>query len=288
MKVNILTDSTADLTKEQMKEHDINVYPLNIYFGEEEYIDGVTINHREFFDKLTTCKELPTTSQIPVGKLRDLFLQFTENGEEVVVITLSSKLSGSYNSAVVVRDSLDNDRKNRVHVIDSTCVTLSLCNLVLEAAKLRDKGLNGQEIKDEINRIKGNSTLLALIEDYKYLVLGGRLSKSAAFIGNTLNIMPVIEITGGEVVPIKKVRGRKKGYQFIIDKAREYGIDKDKAFFMGHIDDDEAYSHFEKYMLDNFDELKDIDILPASNIGAVVGTHAGPHCVGIAFFKKEK
>ena len=288
MKVNILTDSTADLTKEQMKEHDINVYPLNIYFGEEEYIDGVTINHREFFDKLATCKELPTTSQIPVGKLRDLFLQFTENGEEVVVITLSSKLSGSYNSAVVVRDSLDNDRKNRVHVIDSTCVTLSLCNLVLEAAKLRDKGLSGQEIEDEINRIKGNSTLLALIEDYKYLVLGGRLSKSAAFIGNTLNIMPVIEITGGEVVPIKKVRGRKKGYQFIIDKAREYGIDKDKAFFMGHIDDEEAYSHFEKYMLDNFDELKDINILPASNIGAVVGTHAGPHCVGIAFFKKEK
>lgn len=288
MKVNILTDSTADLTKEQMKEHNINVYPLNIYFGEEEYIDGVTINHRQFFDKLATCKELPTTSQISVGKLRDLFLQFTENGEEVVVITLSSKLSGSYNSALVVRDSLDNDRKNRVHIVDSMCVTLSLNNVVLEAVKLRDKGLSGKEIADEVNRIKGNSTLLALIEDYKYLVLGGRLSKSAAFIGNTLNIMPVIEITGGEVVPIKKVRGRKKGYQFIIDKAREYGIDKDKAFFMGHIDDEEAYAHFEKYMLENFDELKDINILPASNIGAVVGTHAGPHCVGIAFFKKEK
>ena len=132
MKVNILTDSTADLTKEQMSEHDINVYPLNIYFGEEEYIDGVTINHREFFDKLSTCTELPTTSQIPVGQLRDLFLKFTENGEEVVVITLSSKLSGSYNSALLVRDSLDmDDRKSRVHLIDSMSVTLGLCNICL-------------------------------------------------------------------------------------------------------------------------------------------------------------
>lgn len=286
MKVNILTDSTADLTKEQMSEHDINVYPLNIYFGEEEYIDGVTINHRKFFDKLSTCTELPTTSQIPVGQLRDLFLKFTESGEEVVVITLSSKLSGSYNSALLVRDSLDMDRKSRVYLIDSMSVTLGLCNIVLEACKLRDKGLKGKDIEEEINRIKSKSTLLALIEDYKYLVMGGRLSKATAFIGNTLNIMPVIEITGGEVVPIKKVRGRKKGYQFIIEKAREYGIDTSKAFFMGHIDDEEAFKHFEEYMLNNFDELENIDISPVKNIGAVVGTHAGPHCVGIAFFKK--
>ena len=96
----------------------------------------------------------------------------------------------------------------------------------------------------------------------------------------------MIEITGGEVVPIKKVRGRKKGYQFIIEKAREYGIDTSKAFFMGHIDDKEAFKHFEEYMLNNFDELENIDISPVKNIGAVVGTHAGPHCVGIAFFKK--
>jgi len=286
MKVNILTDSTADLTPEQTKTHNINVYPLNICFGEEEYIDGVTINHREFFDKLKVCKELPTTSQIAVGKLRDLFLKYTENNEEVVVITLSAKLSGSYNSAVLVRDSLDEDRKKRVHVIDSTSVTLGLCNIVLEACKLRDKGFCAKDISDEINRIKSKSTLIALIEDYKYLVMGGRLKKSTAFIGNTLNIMPVVEITGGEVVPIKKVRGRKKGYSFIIDKAREYGIDTSKAFFMGHVDDEEAYIHFSEYMNENFDELKDIEISPVKNIGAVVGTHAGPHCVGIAFFKK--
>lgn len=287
MKVNILTDSTADLTKELINEHDIKVYPLNIYFGEEEYIDGVTINHREFFDKLAVCKELPTTSQIAVGKLKELFIKYTDNNEEVVVITLSSKLSGSFNSAVVVRESLEEERKKRVHLIDSMSVTLGLCNIVLEACKLRDKGLNASEIETEINRIKNKSTLIALIEDYKYLVMGGRLSKATAFMGSTLNIMPVVEITGGEVVPIKKVRGKKKGYQFIIDKAREYGIDTSKAFFMGHIDDKEAYESFSKYMFDNFEELKDIDISPVKNIGAVVGTHAGPHCVGIAFFKKN-
>ncbi|WP_290771486.1 DegV family protein [Anaerofustis sp.] len=287
MKVNILTDSTADLTKELINEHDIKVYPLNIYFGEEEYIDGVTINHREFFDKLAVCKELPTTSQIAVGKLKELFIKYTDNNEEVVVITLSSKLSGSFNSAVLVRESLEEERKKRVHLIDSMSVTLGLCNIVLEACKLRDKGLNASEIETEINRIKNKSTLIALIEDYKYLVMGGRLSKATAFMGSTLNIMPVVEITGGEVVPIKKVRGKKKGYQFIIDKAREYGIDTSKAFFMGHIDDKEAYESFSKYMFDNFEELKDIDISPVKNIGAVVGTHAGPHCVGIAFFKKN-
>ena len=287
MKVNILTDSTADLTKELINEHDIKVYPLNIYFGEEEYIDGVTINHREFFDKLAVCKELPTTSQIAVGKLKELFIKYTDNNEEVVVITLSSKLSGSFNSAVLVRESLEEERKKRVHLIDSMSVTLGLCNIVIEACKLRDKGLNASEIETEINRIKNKSTLIALIEDYKYLVMGGRLSKATAFMGSTLNIMPVVEITGGEVVPIKKVRGKKKGYQFIIDKAREYGIDTSKAFFMGHIDDKEAYESFSKYMFDNFEELKDIDISPVKNIGAVVGTHAGPHCVGIAFFKKN-
>lgn len=287
MKVNILTDSTADLTKELINEHDIKVYPLNIYFGEEEYIDGVTINHREFFDKLAVCKELPTTSQIAVGKLKELFIKYTDNNEEVVVITLSSKLSGSFNSAVLVRESLEEERKKRVHLIDSMSVTLGLCNIVLEACKLRDKGLNASEIETEINRIKNKSTLIALIEDYKYLVMGGRLSKATAFMGSTLNIIPVVEITGGEVVPIKKVRGKKKGYQFIIDKAREYGIDTSKAFFMGHIDDKEAYASFSKYMFDNFEELKDIDISPVKNIGAVVGTHAGPHCVGIAFFKKN-
>lgn len=288
MKVNILTDSTADLTKEQMIDNNINVYPLSIYFGEEEYIDGITINHREFFDKLKVCKELPTTSQIPVGKLRDIFLQFTENGEELVVITLSSKLSGSYNSAVMVRDSLDSDRRNRVHIIDSLCVTICLANIVLEATKLRDKGYNAEEIVIQINEIKHNSKLIALIEDYKYLVMGGRLSKKAAFIGNTLKIMPVVEILDGEVVAVKKVRGRKKGYQYIIDKIREYEIDEEKAFFMGHTDDEGAYKNFEGYMLEHFDELNDIDVQTNINIGAVVGTHAGPHCVGTAFFAKNK
>lgn len=278
----IITDSAADFFLYEAKDLNIGILPLKITFGDDEYLDGVTISHDEFFEKLLETGDLPHTSQITPYEYSSVFAEATANGEEVVCITLSSKLSGCYSSAVVASD----DFEEKVFVVDSENACIGQRILVEMAVLLRDKGLTASEAVAILNEEKKKICLVALLDTLEYLKKGGRISSAVAIAGTLLSIKPVITIKDGEVALLGKARGSKKGNNLLtefIDKAG--GIDFNKPYHL-------AYSGLTDIMLKKYVEDSHIlyeaetDNLPASSIGAAIGTHIGPGAIAAAFFKK--
>lgn len=279
MKTHIIVDSTADLTPDIKKL--VSIVPLTVRFGEEEYIDGVTINHKTFYEKLIESDVLPTTSQATPSAFEDEFQKLGEN-EEAVVITISSKLSGTYQSAVIAADSYPN-----VYVVDSGSAAMGsgiLCELAL---KLADSGLGAKEIAEVLQKEKENIVLVALVDTLEYLKKGGRISKTVAVAGAMLNIKPVISIDKGEIKILGKARGSKMGNNLLIEEiAKAGGVDFSRPILLGYTGLSDAM------LLKYIEDSKHIWEIGTENVrytsvGSVVGTHAGPGAVAVAFFAKR-
>ena len=181
MSVRIIVDSTTDMTPQVASR--VKVVPLTIHFGEEEYRDGETIDHKTFYEKLISGKELPTTSLIPPGEFERAFKKASENGETVIAIVLSSKLSGTYQSAALAADGFDN-----VYVVDSMNATIGEQILVKYALELVEKGMSASQIVAELERAKSHVNLMGVPDTLEYLHRGGRVSKTVAVLGGALNI----------------------------------------------------------------------------------------------------
>ena len=204
MKVRIITDSTADLTPEVRER--IPAVPLTIHFGDDEYIDGVTISHRKFYEMLIESDVLPTTSQATPYAFETAFRAAVEAGYEVVCITCASKLSGTYQSAVIAAEEFE----GRVHVVDSRTIAIGGGILTEYALKLLDRGLSAEEIAWKLLQKREDVRVLALLDTLEYLKKGGRISSAAAIAGGILNIKPVITITDGEIRVLGKARGSRQ------------------------------------------------------------------------------
>lgn len=279
MAVRIITDSTSDIGLKNAKELGVDILPLTVHFGEEEYIDGVNLSNEMFYQKLLSGETLPTTSQITVTTFETAFNEIIKDGDEAVVILLASKLSGTFQSAMIARNLVS---QTHIQVIDSESVTFGLGIQVREAVRLREKGMSAVEIAKEIERTKKDVWLLAYIGDLTYLQKGGRLSAGAAFFGSLLGIKPVIEVTDGEVRLIHKERGLKKAFSWIIDTIKSTGVDLTKPYIFGHSNDPALAQDF-------IDQLTAEVPLPEtmlSDIGITVGTHIGAGCTGFAFYKR--
>ena len=185
MAVRIITDSTSDIGLKQAKELGVDILPLTVHFGQEEYLDGVNLTNEMFYEKLLTSEELPTTSQITVTTFETVFNEIVKEGDEAVVILIASKLSGTCQSAMIARNMVS---PKRIRVIDSETVTFGLGVAVREAVRLRDLGMSATEIAEELERIKKNIWLLAYIDDLTYLQKGGRLSATSASFGTLLEM----------------------------------------------------------------------------------------------------
>ena len=278
MAVRLIVDSACDLKAEQIKEYDLTVLPIKIYFGEEEYLDGVTLSHEEFYKKLIEFDKIPTTSQIPPFEYEAVFKEIKKAGDEAVCITLSSKLSGCYQSANIALDGYE----DCVTVVDSNNVSIGEQILVKYAVRLRDEGLSAGEIVQALEEKKKDIRLIALLDTLEYLKKGGRISAAAAMAGAVLSIKPVIAIEDGEVVVLGKARGSKAANNMIKQLIqKEGGINFDMPYTLAYSGLSDAM--LLKYVEDNKELYKDKE-LPISTIGSAIGTHAGPGAIAAAFF----
>ena len=276
--VRIITDSVSDISSADIKALGIDaVLPLRIFFGEQMYTDGVDLTKPEFYEKLAACTELPKTSQITPGEFGEVYDQY--GNDEIVVITLSSKLSGTYQSAVVAKETAG---REDIHVVDSMNVTCGQGLLVMEAAKMRNRGLSGREIAEKIEIMKTRVSLFAMLDTLKYLRMGGRLSATSAVVGSLLNIKPIICVEDGEVKAIGKARGEKNGYDYLIGKVKSEEIDFDcEVVFAGS----NCFEQIEAFAKEAAPQLG-IKGYRLMDIGMTVGVHIGENGRGIAYIRK--
>ena len=277
MKTRIIVDSTSDLAPEIKGR--VSVVPLTVSFGEQEYIDGVTIDHKAFYEKLIESNVHPTTSQAtPAAFIKE----YEKVGDEgAVVITISSKLSGTYQSAVIAANDYEN-----IYVVDSGSVAIGGGILVELALKLSDDGLSAQEIANRLNKEKEKIVIVALVDTLEYLKRGGRISKTVAFAGAVLNIKPVLAVIDGEIEMLGKARGSKMGNNLLAEEIEKVGgVDFSRPVLLGYtgLSDQLLLKYIEdsRHIWDN-----GIENIRYTTVGSVIGTHAGPGAIAVAFFRK--
>ncbi|MBR5791595.1 MAG: DegV family protein [Ruminiclostridium sp.] len=282
MAVQFIIDSASDILPEEARELGLIHLPLTVLFGEEAYRDAVDLTHEGFYEKLVENDVLPTTSQIPPGDFAAAYEKVVEAGDEAVVITLSGKLSGTHQSAVIAAEGYE----DRIFVVDSENVTIGERILVQLGLVLRNQGLSAREIAARLDEEKKNIRLLALLDTLEYLKKGGRISAATAFAGGLLSIKPVIAVEDGLVAMKGKARGSKQGNNLLRQLVEECGgIDFQKPFAL-------AYSGLSDKLLQKYiDDSGELwqgmaEFLPISTVGCTIGTHAGPGAVAVAFFAK--
>ena len=278
MKTRIIVDSTADLVPEVQKR--VHIVPLTVHFGQEEYVDGVTIDHKAFYEKLIESDVLPTTSQATPNDFAVEFEKAKEAGEAAIVITLASKFSGTCQSAMIAAGNYEN-----IYVIDSTSVAMGSGILVELALRLLDEGKSTKEAVQILEEEKKKIVVVALLDTLEYLKRGGRISKAVAFAGGVLKIKPVLSVTDGEIHLLGKARGSKMGNNLLVQEINNVGgIDFGKPILLGYSGISDAL--LLKYIEDSrpiWDGR--LEKIRYTTVGSVIGTHAGPGAVVVAFFK---
>ena len=280
MSIRIVTDSASDIASGE--RNDVTVLPLKLRFGDEEFMDGVDISHKEFYEKLIETEELPITSQATPYDYEEVYKEAAAAGDTLIVITLSSKLSGTYQSAVIAAADYDN-----IYVVDSENVTVGEHVLVELALRLKDSGMSAKDIAEQLEREKKKVRLVALLDTLEYLKKGGRISKTAAVAGSLLSIKPVIAIENGEVVMLGKARGSRHGNNLLVEKIKESGgIDFEKPHILGYTGLSDAL--LRKYISDSEALWRDeVESLEITSVGAAIGTHVGPGAIAVAFFAQN-
>lgn len=280
-KIRIITDSASDITGAANTQ--LTVLPMRINFGEEEYLDGVTISHHEFYEKLIESDTLPVTSLISPAVFEEAFEKAVGNGEKVIAITISGRLSGTYQSAILAAAQFEGN----VFVIDSLNAAIGEQILVNYALELVNKGMSAKEIVQTLNDAKKHIHILALLDTLEYLKKGGRISKTVAFVGGALSIKPVVTVIDGEVALLGKARGSKNGNNFLIKEIEKInGVDFSRPFCLGYTGLSDSL--LQKYIEDSKSLWKTYtDKLPICSIGATIGTHVGPNAIAVAFFDKQ-
>ena len=276
-KIKIITDSTLDLPAELIREKDIEVLPLLINFGEESYLDGIEITTKEMIDKIDATGVLPTTAQVTPNRFEESFKKYLDEGYKIVALTLSSDMSGTYQSACIAKDMLESDD---IIVIDSRNVTSGLGLLVLKACERRDKGLGIKEIEEGILKAIPKVKCSLNFESLENLVRGGRLSKTAGTIGSVLGLRLILEIKDGKMSVKDKVRGSKKALKKLVSDFESADVDFDSPIVLLELLNEDVYQGLKIYF-----QEKNINYIDAK-VGCTVGIHSGIKPCGIFFFEK--
>lgn len=280
--IKILIDSASDVEKTEAEESGIYLIPMKVRFGDEEYSDGINLTHRDFFEKLIESAELPQTSQINEYSWEEKFKELTADGSEVIAITISSKLSGTYSCAVKAAKKFG----GKVHVVDSIEACIGERILLQYAVKLVKEGKSAAETVKELDDKKNKIQLLAVLDTLKYLRKGGRISSVAAIAGEMLSIKPVISVVKGEIKLLGKAMGSKKSNNLLNQLVGKCGgIDFDMPYALAYsgLSDD----FLKKYLKDSEHLWKGkAEAIPSYMIGSTIGTHVGPNAIAVAFFAK--
>ena len=281
MAIRIFADSVSDIPKELSEELGITIVPLQVNFADGSYRDGIDLSVEDFFAKLKTAEKMPTTSQVNPGEFIQAFGPVIKEGDDVICLTLSSKLSGTYSAATTAKNFLD--AGDQLTVVDTRAASFGFGLIVMEVAKMVGQGASKEEIIAEINYMADHLENIFVFDTLEYLKKGGRLSSGEAFIGGLLNIKPILTIIDGEVKPMDKVRGRKKAVKYVVDKLKASGQDFTKTPLVIYHADDGDYMNEIKAAIE-----ADIPVSQwyVSKVGSVVGTHSGPGCVAISYIQR--
>lgn len=290
MAIRIIVDSSADIEEDYARDHGIQIIPMTITFGNEEFAEGVDITRTEFFQRLVETDELPRTSQIPPMVFQDIFQEIVTAGDTAVVITLSSHISGTYQSACIAAAPF----KESVFVVDSENATIGERLLAERAWALREEGLSAADIAYCLDQEKKDIRLVASLDTLEYLHRGGRISGAAAAIGGLLSIKPVVGVVDGDVVVLGKARGSKASRNMVFEEIEKAGgVDLTRPIWVAYsgLSDKTARKYIaaslaiatEKGLISSPDEIE----MPLTLVGAVIGTHVGPGGVAFAFFARE-
>ena len=279
MAVRIIVDSASDLEDSFIREHDIILVPMTTTFQDGEYKEGVNLTREEFFVKLSECDELPHTSQVPPADFRCVFERVVAAGDTAVAITLSAKLSGTYNCALAAAEGM----REAIFVVDSMNASLGELVVAKRAVALRDEGRSAREIAAIIDAEKAHVRVFALLDTLEYLKKGGRISSAMALAGGLLSIKPIVGVESGEVALYAKARGFKRGMHMLRELIAKEGIDFSRPVRLGFSGfADGVLQKFIEESHDVFDGMK--NKIDSGIIGATIGTHVGPGAIGAAFF----
>jgi DegV family protein with EDD domain len=275
----VVLDSTADLPEAPERYPNFRVVPLYVLFGEESFKDYVEITPDRFYERLQSAAELPTTSQPTPGDFLATFEELAPQYERIIALTISSTLSGTYGSAQAAAEMLGGDK---VRVIDSGTVSASLGLLAIGVQHRLERGTTDEEIDAFVDYYQREHHLLFTVNTLEYLAKGGRIGRAAAFAGNLLNVKPILAIRGGEVIPLKKVRGNHKAFAEFREQFVSTTTDSPNLKVgIAHAAAPERLQALRE-LVEHERPHAQIEI--ATTLGAVVGTHAGPGTVGFFWF----
>jgi len=278
--VKIVTDSLSDITSDIAEGLGITVVPLTVLFGRESFLDRVTITTDEFYHRLTHGDIWPTTTQPPPSVFVEVYNKLAEETDEILVITLSSKLSGTYESALNARGSVR--KECRIEVIDSLAVAMGLGLVVIAAAKAAQDGASLDAVVDLVHSAIPRSHLVAYFDTLKYLAKGGRIGKAQGLLGAVLSVKPVLTVKDGEMSPVTRLRSRAAGADYLYNFVA--GFPRIEALAVEHTTvPDEA-----DRLVERLGSLFPKERIYRSTISPVVGTYAGPGAVAVVVLEAEK
>ncbi len=287
MAIKLIIDSACDISKAEAEKLGVYFVPMEIQFGDEFYFDGVNITPDEFYEKLTTRKDFPKTSQITPYRFAQIYKEIVNNNDEAIVITISSKLSGTYlNALMALKDK--EFYKDKIHIIDSMNACLGQRLLIQYALRLIEENKTVNEIVQLLNHKKKQIKVIAVLDTLKFLKKGGRIPSFVAFSGEILAIKPIIEVIDGEVKVVGKAHGFKNGKATVNKFAvKEGDVDLNMPYCVGYsgFSDEIAKTYLQE---EGNPFLSKTNNVPIYVIGSTIGTHIGPGAVGISYFVKDK
>lgn len=278
MKIRILTDTSSGIQPEMAKKLNIELTHMPIIFGEEEFIDGVTISSQEFYNRLENGKNMPKTALINKQQFVDIFEDVKNKKEEMVVFPISQHLSATYENALHAHKDVDYDK---IYIVDTLQTTTPLTALVLEAIKMREEGKSAEEIYHICEELKTKIKIRAIVRTLKYLHAGGRLSTASATVGTMLNLKPIISIIDGKVANVHKCVGLKNSFLYVKKMCLSDNVDKTKPVYFCHTNNIPECQEFRNLFAE--ESLIDGEMY---DVGSTVASHVGSGVVGIVYFIK--
>ncbi len=280
--IKIIIDSAADICADEAKELGVTMVPMYISFGEEEFLDGETLTAKQFYEKLEACNVIPKTSLINEYRWEEVISSNLSDGDEIIIITISSKLSGTYLAAKSASEKFN----GRVRVIDSLNAAIGERMLIIYAINLVKQGLSLDEITELLENNKSRVKVYAIISTLEYLKKGGRISSATAFAGSLLSIKPIIAVDGGEIKIVSKALGEKKGYKALNKLVEESGA-VDKSMPYGVVYSGTKKDLVEKFISTNAESWCGDKNVKAYLLGGTVGSHVGAGVVGVSYFANK-
>ena len=286
MNLKIITDSAADLPKEIIEQYNIDVIPLRVYSEDEkEYFDGLTLDSKTLFNEMRNGKVFKTS--LPSYEyIYNTFAKYAKENTPCIYIAFSSELSGTYQSAVMVKNEFDEEFPDfDLEIFDTKSASIGQGLIAVNAAKLAMNGATKEEVINNIKHSIGHIEHIFTVDDLQYLVRGGRLSKVAGFVGNLLNIKPILHVEDGKLIPLEKIRGSKKLIKRILEIMESRGTNLSTQLIgISHGDDLDKAIEIKNAMAETFG-CKEFVI---NSIGSAIGAHAGPGTLAIFFMNENK